>query len=168
MNQQPMICPACGGENRFDAVFCANENCHKALGGFRYVREELQQEARWHEMLAEHVSTFIGKPHFVVVHFLWFGVWVAINSGIFAMVRRFDNYPFSLLGIILSIEAIFITGFLLISQNRQNAHADKRAELDYEVNVRTYREIREMHTLLQALHERLNRLESAMSEAKSE
>ena len=74
-------------------------------------------------------------------------------------VRRFDAYPFGLLAFILSMETIFITGFVLISENRQSAHADKRAELDYEVNVRTYRKIQEMEALLRAMAERLDRYE---------
>jgi uncharacterized membrane protein len=74
----------------------------------------------------------------------------------------FDLYPFGLLGIILSIEAIFITGFLLISQNRQSAHADKRSELDYEVNVRTFREIQKMQGLLADIQSRIDRIESGL------
>lgn len=57
------------------------------------------------------------------------------------------------------IVGVFIAGALLISQNRQNARADKRAELDYEVNVRTYREIKEMHAALRSLSERLTEIE---------
>ena len=60
------------------------------------------------------------------------------------------------------LEAIFITGFLLIGQNRQNAHADKRAELDYEVNVRTYREIHEIDAMLRTVVDRLEKLEAAV------
>src|SRR5262249_8014536 len=165
---QPIVCPACGGTNTPDAVFCANTACHKALGEFRYVREELDAETRWFERLADRVSGFIGKPHFIAVHIFWLAVWIAINTGLFAIIRRFDDYPFGLLGIILSIEAIFITGFLLISQNRQNAHAEKRAELDYEVNVRTYREINEIDTMLKTLLERMDRLEQAVCEQRQE
>ena len=157
--REPIVCPACGGTNPPDAVFCG---CSKALGEFRYVREELVAAARWHERLADRVSSFVGKPHFLAVHVFWFTGWVALNTGIVAVMARFDAYPFSLLGIILSIEAIFITGFLLISQNRQNAHADKRAELDYEVNVRTYREIHEIDGMLRVIVERLEKLEEAV------
>ena len=153
----PIVCPACGGSNDHDAVFC---DCGKALGEFRYVREELGATERWHEKLADRVAGFIGKPHFVVVHLLWFSAWLALNTGLIAMWTRFDDYPFGLLGIILSIEAIFITGFLLISNNRQSAHADKRAELDYEVNVRTYRHINQIDARLRAIGERLERLEA--------
>lgn len=149
-------CPACGGANPSDAVFCANPSCGKALGEFRYVAEEIRQQARWHESVAERIARFIGHPYYIVVHVFWFAVWIAVNTGLVALASRFDEYPFGLLGILLGIEAILVTGILLISQNRQNAHADKRAELDYEVNVRTYREIHEIKRLLLALEERLD------------
>lgn len=57
--------------------------------------------------------------------------------------------------------AIFITGFLLISSNRQAAHADARAELDYEVNVRSYRKLRDVEVLLRELNDRLAALARA-------
>src|SRR6266852_186177 len=77
----PIICPVCGGENAPDAIFCGNTACHKALGDFKYVLEELSAEAKWHETLAEKVTDFIGKPHFLTVHAFWFALWVAINTG---------------------------------------------------------------------------------------
>ena len=160
--RREIICPRCGGANPPDAVFCANPKCQKALGEFKYVREQLRQTAHWHETMAEKVVTFIGKPHFLGIHLLWFAFWIAVNSGILAMAMRFDTFPFSLLGIILAMETIFITGFVLISQNRQAAHADKCAELDYEVNVLTYRKINDVEALLLSLSERLEKIEAAM------
>ncbi|HZE70888.1 MAG TPA: DUF1003 domain-containing protein [Pyrinomonadaceae bacterium] len=153
-------CPTCGRENASESVFCATTSCHKALGEFKYVQEELKAETRWHEALAAKVSSFIGNLSFLVVHAFWFAIWVAVNTGILAFFQTFDAYPFGLLGIILAIEAIFITGILLISQNRQSAHADKRAELDYEVNVRTYREIRQIKAMLQRLECELKKIEA--------
>jgi uncharacterized membrane protein len=132
------------------------------LGEFKYVKEELMAEARWYEVVADKISDFIAKPHFLLAHSLWFAIWVAINTGIIAIAQRFDEYPFGLLGIILSIEAIFITGFLLISNNRQSAHANKRAELDYEVNVRTYRLINKSDAVLREVMERLEKLEAVV------
>ena len=157
----PIVCPACGGANPPAAVFCANPACHKALGDFKYVQEELKKDARWHETLADRVVTLIGKPQFLGVHLFWFLLWVAINSGVLVMVRRFDTPPFGVLGIILAMETIFITGFVLISQNHQAAHADKRAELDYEVNVLTFRKITELEETLQIIVARLDSLEAA-------
>jgi uncharacterized membrane protein len=154
----PIVCPVCGGSNAGDAVFCANPACGKALGEFRYALEEIARTARWHETLAERVTAFIGHPYYVAVHMVWFALWVAVNTGIVVMAHRFDEYPFGLLGILLSIEAIFITGFVLIAQNRQSAHADLRARLDYEVNVRTYRELRELRAMVAALQREVTAL----------
>jgi uncharacterized membrane protein len=143
-----IICPACGGENPEDAVFCGSPQCHKALGEFKYVLEELQATKNWIERLADKVTEFIAKPHFIIIHMIWFSVWILANEGIFGPIANFDEYPYSLLGIILAIEAVLITGFLLISQGRQNAYSDKRAELDYEINIRSYRKIVELEKRL--------------------
>ena len=150
-------CPACGGENPPESIFCAH--CDKALGPFRFVREEIQGVATPHELLADKVTDFIARPTFFAVHALWFALWVAANAGIFAVFRRFDSYPYNLLSILLSIEAIFITGFLLISQNRQQRYMEKATELDYEVNVRAYREIQELQAMVREALTRLERLE---------
>lgn len=167
-DSSPVTCPACGGENAHDAVFCANQKCHKALGDFKFIKEELQLSRRWHESLAERVTRFIAKPQFLLFHGIWFTAWVLINTGLLAMwvIRPFDGFPFSLLGIILSAEAIFITGFVLISQNLQNQEASIRAELDYEVNVRTYRHIADVSSKLEELMARLDRIESSNNGSK--
>lgn len=148
LNQQAregiIMCPACGGENPEDAVFCGNHQCHKALGEFKYVLEELQAKKNWIEKLADKVTSFIAKPHFIIIHLLWFAVWILANEGYLGQIPNFDEYPYSLLGIILAIEAVFITGFLLISQNHQANYSEKRAELDYEVNIRSYRKLIEL------------------------
>jgi uncharacterized membrane protein len=157
--QNTVICPQCGRSNSPDAVFCANPDCHKALGEFRFAAEEIARESRVHERIADRIAAFIGNPYFIVVHAVWFLLWIAVNTGVITVSRMFDVYPFGLLGIILSIEAIFITGFLLISQNRQGAHADKRSELDYEVNVRTFREIQQMKAILSDIQARVEQIE---------
>jgi uncharacterized membrane protein len=146
-----ILCPACGGENPADAVFCGNHACHKALGEFRYVLEELNKTKGWIEHLADRVTDFAGHPHFVSLHVFWFLAWMVVNSGMVAFVGVFDAYPFGLLGIILAIEAILVTGFMLISQNRQQAYANKRAELDYELNIHAYRKLVELEKRLDAL-----------------
>lgn len=158
----PVVCPACGGANDVRAVFCANPACRKALGPFDYVREELAAETRWYERLSDRATAFISRPHFLVAHSLWFALWLGVNTGILALVGRFDNYPYNLLGLILSLESVFVTGFVLISQRRQKAHADKRAELDYEVGVRTYREIEELKELARETRAQLAELKAAL------
>jgi uncharacterized membrane protein/predicted MFS family arabinose efflux permease len=146
-----ILCPACGGENPEDAIFCANHQCHKALGEFKYVLEELQAKKNWISRLADKVTDFIAKPHFIIFHMFWFAAWILANEGFFGQIPNFDEYPYSLLGIILAIEAVFITGFLLISQNHQAVYSEKRAELDYEVNIRSYRKLIELEKRLDSM-----------------
>ena len=152
-----VACPACGGLNPPHAVFCAH--CDKALGEFDYVGEAVTRATGWHEALAERITGFIGKPHFFVTHLLWFVAWAMLNTGAILMVRRFDAYPFSLLGILLSAEAILLSGFILVSQNRQSRFARADARLDYEVNVRSYRELVATRALLEDALRRLDALE---------
>lgn len=152
-------CPACGTHNPQDAVFCRNNSCRKALGEFDYVAEELAATTTRLEKLADRVARFTAHPHFVTLHVAWFGFWILLNSGLVATVLAFDAYPYSLLGILLGVEAILITGFLLISQARQSRHAEKRAELDYVVNVRSYRKLLQLERSLKDLAGRLRELE---------
>ncbi len=158
----PIVCPVCHGENLGDAVFCGNPACRKALGEFDYVLEKMAEKSTPLERLADKITRFTGHPHFVTVHVLWFFVWVVVNSGMIAIFSVFDNYPYSLLGIILSIEAILITSFVLISQNRENVYSEKRAELDYEVNVKSYRKLNELQKVLGDLVTRVEALETRL------
>ena len=160
----PIVCPVCGGHNPPEAVFCGNPICHKALGDFKYVLEELRAEALWHHVMADKVTALIAKPSFVATHFLWFALWIGLNTGLFAAVRIFDEYPFFGLVTIVALETTFITIFVLISNSRQTAHADKRAELDYEVNVLTYREIQQLNVVIRDVMGRLERLEAVVRE----
>jgi uncharacterized membrane protein len=154
-----MTCPVCGGANAEDAIFCANPECGKALGGFRYVAEEVRARARWHERIADHVVSFVGRSHFIVVHVGWFALWVLLNTGVVALAMPFDAYPFGLLGLLLSVEAILLSGFLLISQNRERQQEAIQAEIDYEISVRTHRRVEEIERLLREVAARLSSIE---------
>jgi len=154
-----LICPACGGANEPSAVFCQNPSCHKALGEFRFALEELGKQSRWHVTLVNKIANFIGRPHFVFIHILWIGAWIALNTGIFMFGRVFDVYPFGLLALALSVEAILITSILIISNSGQTDLANTRATLDYELNIQTYREILEIRRSLDAINERLDQLQ---------
>ena len=157
-------CSACGGLNKAAAVFCVH--CRKALGPFRYVREELSAVTTHYEKVADKVTDFIARPSFFVVHTLWLALWIAANAGIVMAVRRFDAYPYDLLSFLLGVEAIFITGFLLISQNRQQTLLEKATELDYEVNVLSYRELQETQALVRESLARLTALEARLQTEK--
>jgi uncharacterized membrane protein len=161
-SEQTLRCPRCRRDNVADAVFCSTAGCGKALGEFAFELEESARTSSWLERMADKVARIAGHPHFVSTHVLWFALWILANSGMIAGLAAFDAYPYGLLGIVLAIEAALVTGFLLVSNNRQNARAETRATLEYEVNVRSYRLARRIEAQLAALDARLDRLERSL------
>jgi uncharacterized membrane protein len=92
---------------------------------------------RRQDRIADAATAFSGSIGFVYLHAAWFAVWLLVNLGVFGTAAIFDPFPFGLLTLMVSLEAIFLSTFVLISQNRQAARADVRSELDYETNVRS-------------------------------
>ncbi len=112
-------------------------------------QEALQQRSAL-DRVSDAVTSAAATPWFVIIHLLWFGGWVGLN----AFVTSFDKYPFSLLTLLVSLEAIFLTGFVLMSQNRMTKQADKRAHLDLQVNLLAEQELTAMMGMLRGLCER--------------
>ena len=94
------------------------------------------------------VTGAAGSPVFVVIHALWFSGWIAMNL---MRPEPFDPYPFNFLMLIVSLEAIFLTAFVLMTQNRMQRLADKRAHLDLQVNLLAEQELTAMLQMLYAL-----------------
>ncbi|MEO6556274.1 MAG: DUF1003 domain-containing protein [Ferruginibacter sp.] len=87
------------------------------------------------EHIADKVTKFAGSSPFIILHAAWFGVWIIINGGIIPGLAPFDPFPFSFLTLVVSLEAIFLTLLVLMSQNRMTKEADKRAHLDLQINM---------------------------------
>jgi len=90
------------------------------------------------ERLTDVVSATASSTGFIVTHVIWFSAWVVLNL---FLGQRFDPYPFSLLTLVVSLEAILLTGFVLISQDRMTKLADRRAHLDLQVNLLAEQEL---------------------------
>lgn len=99
--------------------------------------EQITKEIRSYEgKFAEIVSVFAGSIYFVYVHTLWFGFWIFANHGFFEpFVPIFDPFPYGLLTMIVSLEAIFLSSFIMLNQNRQ-ALVDEYRELEDEKEAR--------------------------------
>lgn len=99
----------------------------------------LEREALHKRSLPDHVSdaitNFAGSNFFVALHVIWYVVWILANVNLIPGVTPFDPYPFSFLTLVVSLEAIFLSTFVLITQNRMSAQADKRAHLDLQVDL---------------------------------
>ena len=81
------------------------------------------------------MTKFAGSLNFVYLHSVWFVVWIAINVGLIGASAKFDKFPFGLLTMIVSLEAIFLSTFVMVSQNRQAARSETRSQVDFESNL---------------------------------
>jgi uncharacterized membrane protein len=136
MTPQPLSCPACRVIDQADGV--EDGNLYK-LEHYqtRSERKLLAAIMRAQDRAADRITSFAGSLNFVYIHSVWFGIWVLLNVGILGASLKFDKFPFGLLTMIVSLEAIFLSTFVMVSQNRQAARADIRAQLDYETNLRS-------------------------------
>ena len=106
------------------------------------------------ERIADGVTRFTGSMRFVYIHLVLFGSWIFINLGIVSGLPRFDP-SFVILAMAASVEAIFLSTFVLISQNRMSELADKRADLDLQISLLSEHEISRMLSLVQQVAERM-------------
>jgi uncharacterized membrane protein len=117
-------------------------------------RQEQQVTRNRQERIADAVTRFAGSMRFVYIHLVVFGAWILINLGGLPVIPRFDP-SFVVLAMVASVEAIFLSTFVLISQNRMSALADKRADLDLQVSLLAEHEITRLITLVTAMAERM-------------
>lgn len=91
----------------------------------------IRDRGRLQDRVSDQITAFSGSMAFVYIHVVWFALWCIGNL----IWWRFDPFPFGLLTLIVSLEAIFLSTFVLLSQNRESARSDQRAEIDFETNV---------------------------------
>ena len=108
------------------------------------------------EQFSDWITAAAASGPAMLVHLVWFGGWMAINTGLVPSVPPFDKFPFPLLTMIVSLEAIFFTLFVLASQNQLAKQSDKRAKLDLQINLLAEREMTAVLQLLRDIAEHLN------------
>jgi uncharacterized membrane protein len=113
-----------------------------------------ERKASLQDRLAERVTAFTGSMAFVYIHLVIVGVWVATNIGIIPMLPKFDP-TFVILATFASVEAIFLSTFVLISQNRAAENAERRAQLDLQTSLLAEYEITRALTLTIAIAKHL-------------
>jgi uncharacterized membrane protein len=124
-------------------------------------RQEEERRGR-QDRLADAISRFAGSMRFVYLHLLLYGGWVAVNLG-WTPLNPFDP-SFVILAMEASVEAIFLSTFVLITQNRMAVLADRRADLDLQVSLLTEHELTRVVTLVRAMAERMGVPESRAPE----
>jgi len=89
------------------------------------------------DRVSDRITSFAGSLNFIYIHFVWFAIWIADNLGLFGKSAVFDGFPFGLLTMAVSLEAIFLSTFVMVSQNRQSARTDLRSQIDFESNLQS-------------------------------
>src|SRR3569832_128104 len=118
-------------------------------------RRREQAEATAQQKLADFITAFAGSMWFVYLHLAAFGFWIVANLQWIPAVTAWDP-TFVVLGMIASVEAIFLSTFVLISQNRMATEADKRADLDLQISLLAELELTKVARLLTQIAERLD------------
>jgi uncharacterized membrane protein len=117
-------------------------------------RQREEKEATAEERVAEAITRFTGSMRFVYLHLAFFGFWIVANLGWVPGVPAWDP-SFVVLAMIASVEAIFLSTFVLISQNRMAAAADKRADLDLQISLLAEHEVTKLVTLVSGIADRM-------------
>src|SRR4051812_35528041 len=121
---------------------------------FRAIKAQHAAERTFMEALADGLNAFAASTPFLVIHLVWFLVWIPWNLGLLGL-KPFDPFPFGLLTMVVSLEAIFLSIFVLLSQKRESAIAELREELMLQVNLRMEEEITKTLQLVSGLYTRL-------------
>jgi uncharacterized membrane protein len=118
-------------------------------------RRQEEAAATRQERLAQAITEFTGSMRFVYLHLAIYGAWLLVNLGIVPGIRAFDP-SFVILAMEASVEAIFLSTFVLISQNRTAAAANKRADLDLHISLLTEHELTKLTEVVSAIAARLD------------
>ncbi len=119
----------------------------------RNVNEESALPLNFGTRLADFLTMVAGDIRFAYFCFFWFLIWIVMNTNIIPGLQSFDPFPFGLLTMIVSLLAIFLSLFVLISQNRQTEREKVRNDIEYEVNVKAELEIRDLHIKVDKMEE---------------
>ena len=107
------------------------------------------------ERVADAIGGFAGSMSFVLLHVVIFALWFVINRGLIPPIPAFDPYPFMLLSMSVSVEAVLLSTFVLIKQNRMARRADRRNELNLQIDLLSEKEATKNLQLLSRICEHL-------------
>ena len=120
----------------------------------RNVNEEMEVQSTLLQRIADWIAWFSGSMPFLMINGGWFIIWIVLNT-LPVGIPAFDPYPFGLLTMIVSLEAIFLSCFVLVSQNRQAEKDRVRADIEYEVNIKAELEIAHLHEKTDRIYENM-------------
>ncbi len=134
----------------------------------RNANEQIGLALRWDQKLANFIAEYSGTMSFLFINAIFFFLWIIMNLDWVPGVDPFDPFPFGLLTMAVSLEAIFLSIFVLLAQNVQSAKDRIRGDIEYEVNLKAELEVAELHQKLEIINEnvleRLSRIEKLVKQ----
>ena len=118
------------------------------------IRQNAQQQCSFEQKLSDKITNTVGHISFLYLHLLVILVYILVNTGFFG-IEPFDPFPFSLLVGVITIEVLFISTFILISQNRAKEEADQRADLDLQMSLLNQYELSHALKMLDEIQDKL-------------
>lgn len=103
------------------------------------------------DRVADAIGSFSGSMAFVGLHVVWFTLWFLINTGALRVLPKFDPFPFILLAMIVSVEGVLLSTFVLMKQNRMQQRSDARHQLDLQINLLAEKEVTKALQLLRRM-----------------
>jgi len=120
----------------------------------RNVNEEMEEHSTPLQRVADWIAWFSGSMPFLMINAAWFIIWITLNE-LPTGIPQWDPFPFGLLTMIVSLEAIFLSCFVLVSQNRQAEKDRVRSDIEYEVNIKAELEVTHLHEKTDRIYENM-------------
>ncbi len=119
-------------------------------------KARMDAKRSWIDVVADQLNSWFGTNIFLFLNILWFVVWISINTGLIKGVKQFDPFPYSFLTMTVSLEAIVLSIFVLISQKRSSRIDDLREEIHLQINTIAEEEITKMLQLQTLILKKMN------------
>ena len=120
----------------------------KGIHSVAELERTFEEKRSWADRVSDLIAGFTGTLWFVALHVAWFAAWFLINTGVFPGVPKFDPYPFILLAMIVSVEAVLLSTFVLMKQNRMQRKTDQRDHLNLQIDLLAERELTKVLQIL--------------------
>lgn len=130
---------------------CATTAIEHNIQTIADMQEHLEQSRGTVDRIADLIGGFSGSMTFVLLHMAWFAIWFLLNTGVIPGIKEFDPYPFMMLGTIVSVEAVILSTFVLMKQNRMQRQSDTRDHLNLQIDLLAEKEVTKSLGLLRAI-----------------
>ncbi len=136
----------------------------------RNTNEEIAGELNWVQRIANFIAEYSGSMPFLALNAVFFLAWIVLNVGLIPGITPFDPFPFGLLTMAVSLEAIFLSIFVLLAQNLQAAKDHIRGDIEYQINLNAELEVGHLHEKVDRMNAemlaRLHSLEKAVTKQR--